>query len=68
MGLGKLKNGKHQPISRYEDSWAHQMQLLREGKVTFEQVYGPRQPRREDLWVTLGPCDHKGNLLPKTSL
>lgn len=30
MGLGKKVNGKYQPITRYENSWAHVMEKERE--------------------------------------
>lgn len=53
------------PPPKYEGSWAWYMQQLREGKMTFEQVFGPRQPDRQSLWFTLGPCDRFGNPLSK---
>ena len=44
----------------FEGSWAHQMQLIREGKMEFTPPPSP-----QDHWVTLGPCDSQGRLITK---
>lgn len=60
MGLGKKKqNGKYEPISRYEGSWVHEMEQRRDGIWKGPPLVKP-QPY-DALWVTLGPCDSKGN-------
>lgn len=50
MGLGKFVNGRHQPITKYEGSWAHVMQQIREGK---RKAFIPDTKLPIERWVTL---------------
>lgn len=59
MGLGKFINGRYWPITQYKGSWAYEEAQRKLGK-------GPPLVKPEPLdkyWVTIGPCDSKGNLI-----
>ena len=60
MGLGKkTASGKYLPITPYKGSWADEMEQRRNGTWKGPPLVKP-EPHDKN-WVTLGPCDAKGN-------